>query len=115
VFTWYCIAFCTLLDAFELWRSSRASDKSHMLSILRSLAALKQKSGLRQKASPKPFGPHTREGAALGCACSFSLATVDDGSQYFSQPESGLAAQSTYDAANPDQPAYYVLVARIAP
>jgi hypothetical protein len=44
-----------------------------------------------------------------------SLATAGDGPQYVSQPESSLAAQSTYGVANPDQPAYYVYIARIAP
>jgi hypothetical protein len=86
-----------------------------MLSIFRVARCAEAENGLPQKVLLKAYGPHTCDAAALGCACSFSLATVDDGFQYFSQPESGLAAQSTYDAANLDQLAYYVLVARIAP
>jgi hypothetical protein len=44
-----------------------------------------------------------------------SLATAEDRPQYFSQPRCGLAAQSIYDVANHNQPAYYVYIARIAP
>jgi hypothetical protein len=44
-----------------------------------------------------------------------SLATAEDGPQYFSRPGCGLAAQSIYDVANHDRPAYYVYIARIAP
>jgi len=37
-----------------------------------------------------------------------SLATAEDGPQYFSRPGSGVVAQSTCESANPDQLAYYV-------
>jgi hypothetical protein len=43
-----------------------------------------------------------------------SLATAEDGPQYFSRPGCGLAVQSTCNGANSGLPAYFVPVTRIA-
>jgi hypothetical protein len=94
-----------------VWLCGAFAKRSSLQASLRRTVEFQRRAGLRQNIFPNPFG---RDAERLD-TYPLSLATAEDRPQYLSQPESGFATQSTYDIANPDQPAYCAPVARIAP
>jgi hypothetical protein len=100
-------------DAFKLWRSPRAFQKGHMLSILGVARCAEAKNRTPAEGIAEAFW--TPPVMLQRLAAPLSFATAEDGPQYFSRPGCGLATQSICNGAKSGPPTYFVPVARIAP